>query len=310
MTAAKDAEFLRSEHGRCFFDSNRRFPRMSVRPSRIPCTVGVLLRVFAFLAVTAWTAPNAAHAEVTPAGGGAPHVIPDLKLEMLWVEPGSFLMGSPADEPERNKAEGPQVQVTLTHGFWLGKTEVTQAQYEALTGANPSTFKAAGPDAPVEHVSWLDAMAFCRKLTARERAAGRLPAGYVFTLPTEAQWEYACRAGTTGAYPGEPHAMAWCDENSNGTTHPVATRKPNAWGFYDMPGNVLEWCYDWYGPYSRDPVIDPTGPHRGYYRVARGGSWRVGARVGRSAARAGGSDARQDYTLGFRLALVRDEPAN
>lgn len=233
---------------------------------------------------------------------GAVHTIPALKLELLWVAPGSFLMGSPIDEPERNKVEGPQFRVTL-NGFWLGKTEVTQGQYESVMGVNPSTFKAAGPDAPVEHVSWRDAMSFCQKLTTRERLAGRLPEGYAFTLPTEAQWEYACRAGTTAAYAGEPNAMAWSEENSGSTTHPVATKRPNAWGFFDMSGNVLEWCFDWYGPYPRKSVVDPSGPESGYYRIARGGSWRVGARVGRSAARAGGSEARLDYTMGFRLAL-------
>jgi formylglycine-generating enzyme required for sulfatase activity len=226
-----------------------------------------------------------------------------LNLELLWVDAGSFLMGSPADELDRNKAEGPQVRVTLTRGFWLGKTEVTQGQYEAVTGVNPSTFTAAGKNAPVERVSWVDAMAFCRKLNERERAAGRLPQGYAFTLPTEAQWEYACRAGTTGAYPDDPDAAAWHAGNSEERTHPVAMKRPNAWGFCDMPGNVLEWCLDWYGPYSREPVNDPTGPERGYYRIARGGSWRVAASVGRSAARAGGSEGRLDYTIGFRVAL-------
>jgi formylglycine-generating enzyme required for sulfatase activity len=237
----------------------------------------------------------------------APHVIPDLKLELLWVPAGTFTMGSANEEPMRNKAEGPRMEVTLTKGFWLGKTEVTQAQYEAITGTNPSTFTAAGKDAPVERVSWLDATAYCRKLTERERAAGRLPEGYVFTLPTEAQWEYACRAGTTDAYAGEPESMAWCSGNSNATTHPVATKRPNAWGFYDMSGNVLEWCRDWYGDYPGGAVTDPTGPSRGYYRIARGGSWRMDARVGRSAARSGGSPARLDYTLGFRLALAATE---
>ncbi len=230
-------------------------------------------------------------------------VIPDLKLELIWVAPGTFTMGSPADEPERNKAEGPRMQVTLTRGFWLGKTEVTQAQYQAITGTNPSTFDTAGPEAPVERVSWFDAMAYARKLTERERAAGRLPAGYAYTLPTEAQWEYACRAGTTGAYAGEPNAMSWHVGNSGGTTHPVGLRQPNAWGFYDMVGNVLEWCYDWWGNYPGGAVTDPTGPERGYYRMARGGSWRIDLGAGRSAARAGGSDGRRDYTLGFRLAL-------
>jgi formylglycine-generating enzyme required for sulfatase activity len=233
----------------------------------------------------------------------AVQVIADLQLELLWVEPGTFTMGSSADEPERNKAEGPQTRVTLTHGFWLGKTEVTQAQYEAVTGANPSTFKAAGPNAPVERVSWIDAMAFCEKLNARERAAGRLPAGYSYTLPTEAQWEYAYRAGTTGIYPVEPNASAWFANNSGETTHPVGTKQANAWGFYDMAGNVLEWCFDWYGDYPGGAVNDWSGPSHGYYRMARGGSWRTDAKQGRAAARGGGSAGRLDYTLGFRLAL-------
>lgn len=230
-------------------------------------------------------------------------LIEDLKLELLWVKPGSFTMGSAVDEPERHKAEGPQTRVTLTKGFWLGKTEVTQAQYEAIAGENPSTFKNVGKDAPVERVSWIGAMAFCEKLNERERAAGRLPEGYAYTLPTEAQWEYAYRAGTTGEYPRDPASMAWNKGNSGETTHTVAQKAPNPWGFYDMAGNILEWCYDWYGDYPGGELTDPSGPRRGYYRTARGGSWRVESRVCRSAARSGGSAAREDYTLGFRLAL-------
>ena len=234
------------------------------------------------------------------------YTIEDLKLDLLWVQPGTFVMGSAPEEPERNQAEGPQTTVTLTKGFWLGKTEVTQAQYQAFTGKNPSTLTSAGPDAPVERVSWIDAMEFCRKLNERERAAHRLPAGYIFSLPTEAQWEYAGRAGTTAAYSGEPDKMMWHVLNSGGTTHPVAQKKPNAWGFFDMPGNVLEWCYDWYGPYPGGAVTDPTGPRHGYYRMARGGSWKMDMRVGRSASRSGGSAGRLDFTIGFRLALVAD----
>lgn len=235
---------------------------------------------------------------------GAPWQIADLKCDFLWLEPGSFTMGSAPDEPSRNKAEGPRMHVTLTKGFWLGRTEVTQAQYEAIAGTNPSTFAAAGPQAPADRVSWLDAMKYCRLLNERERAAGRLPAGYAYTLPTEAQWEYAYRAGTTGAYAVEPEATAWTEGNSGGTTHPVAMKKPNGWGFYDLGGNVLEWCLDWYGPYPGGSVTDPTGPERGHYRIARGGSWRVDSTITRSAARGGGSPGRLDYTLGFRLALV------
>ena len=240
-----------------------------------------------------------------PADSAKPgtRLIADLNLELLWVPAGTFTMGSATDEPERNVAEGPQMEVTLSQGFWLGRTEVTQAQYQAITGKNPSKFPNVGPDAPVECVSWLDAMAFCKQLNARETAASRLPTGYAYTLPTGAQWEFAYRAGTTGTYPGEPTAMSWNVGNSEGTTHVVAQRKPNPWGFHDMAGNVLEWCCDWYGPYPGGTVTDPVGPRRGHYRMARGGSWRTDVRLARSAARAGGSEGRIDYTIGFRLAL-------
>lgn len=231
------------------------------------------------------------------------HTIADLQLDLLWVEPGTFTMGSDFEEPGRNKAEGPRMEVTLTRGFWLGKTEVTQAQYEAITGTNPSTFTAVGPTAPVERVSWTDAMAFCAKLNERERAAGRLPDGYAYTLPTEAEWEYAYRAGTTTVYPERPDEMSWHKGNSGESTHPVGLRKPNPWGFHDMAGNIVEWCLDWYGDYPGGAVKDPKGPRRGYYRIARGGSWRTDFTLSRSAARSGGSEGRLDYTLGFRLAL-------
>ncbi len=230
--------------------------------------------------------------------------IADLALELVWIAPGTFSMGSPPNEEGRDRAEGPQMTVTLTKGFWLGKTEVTQAQYEAVVGTNPSHFKNVGAHAPVERVSWLEAVDYCRKLTERERAAGRLPEGYVYRLPTEAQWEYACRAGTTTPYPERLDAIAWYEANSGETTHGVATKLPNAWGLHDMAGNVVEWCQDWYGDYAGLAVTDPTGPKSGHFRMARGGSWRVAARVCRSACRSGGSPGRQDYTIGFRVALV------
>ena len=146
-----------------------------------------------------------------------------LTVALLWIPPTSingFMMGSPVTEQDRSDNET-QHTVILTKGFWLGKTVVTQAQWEAVMGTNPSNFK--GGDLSVENVSWNDAMTFCQKLTGREKAAGRLPEGYEYTLPTEAQWEYACRAGTTGAYAGELDAMAWYSNNSGGTTHPVGT---------------------------------------------------------------------------------------
>lgn len=246
----------------------------------------------------------AVHAQGAAPAPGARRTIADLALDMLWVAPGTFTMGSPRDEPERNKAEGPQTRVKLSQGFWLGRTEITQAQYQAITGSNPSTFKKAGPSAPVERVSWLDAMAFCRQLNEREHAAGRLPEGYAYTLPTEAQWEYAHRCGSAGAYPGEPEKTAWFDRNSGGTTHAVGQKAANPWGFHDMAGNVIEWCRDWYDDYPGGEVVDPVGPDRGYYPIARGGSWRTDARLGRSAARSGGSEGRLDYTIGFRVALA------
>jgi formylglycine-generating enzyme required for sulfatase activity len=151
-------------------------------------------------------------------------------------------------------------------------------------------------------------MAFCQKLNDRERSAGRLPEGYSYTLPTEAQWEYACRAGTTGEYAGESEAMSWHAGNSGKSTHPVGSKRPNAWGFYDMSGNVMEWTFDWYGDYLGGSVTNSLGPDRGYYRTGRGGSWRTDVRLGRSAARSGGSTTRQDYTIGFRLALSAIHP--
>ena len=181
----------------------------------------------------------------------------DVNLEMIWIKPGVFTMGSPENELGRNDDEI-QHEVTLSEGYWLGKYEVTQNQYKAVMGVNPSFFK--GANLPVECVGWDDANNFCAKLTAREREAGRLPKGYEYTLPTEAQWEYACRAGTTTAFNNGkdiPSAdqrwnqpcpnldeVGWCQYNSDGTTHSVGQKLPNAWGFYDMHGNVLEWCLD------------------------------------------------------------------
>jgi formylglycine-generating enzyme required for sulfatase activity len=232
--------------------------------------------------------------------------VPDLDLEMAYIRPGTFKMGSPNSEEGRYDNESPQTRVSLTKGYWLGKTEVTQGQWEALVGSNPSNFKNAGRDAPVEQVSWDDAMQFCRKLTERERSAGRLPEGYEYTLPTEAQWEYACRAGTTIPFAGSGNldTMGWCTSNSGNTTHSVAQKQPNAWGVYDMHGNVWEWCRDWYGNYPGGSVTDPTGPSSGTDRVYRGGSWLSDAGGCRSADRRGrGLDFRRSY-LGFRLALA------
>ena len=232
---------------------------------------------------------------------GQAWTVPDLNLEMAYVRSGTFTMGGCENFFNDEK---PLTRVTLTKGYWLGKTEVTQGQYEALMGSNPSDFKNAGRDAPVEQVSWDDAMQFCRKLTERERSAGRLPWGYDYTLPTEAQWEYACRAGTTGAYAGNLDSMGWYTSNSGNTTHPVAQKQANAWGLYDMHGNVWEWCRDWYGDYPGGSVTDPTGPSSGTFRVIRGGSWNFDAGICRSASRLRYDPGNRLNDLGFRLSLA------
>ena len=219
--------------------------------------------------------------------------------EMVRIPPGSFVMGSPRGGGDD---ERPVTRVTLTTAFSLGKTQVTQRSWMAVMGSNPSAFK--GESLPVERVSWDDAMEFCRKLTTLERSAGRLPSGYVYTLPTEAQWEYACRAGTTGDYAGEVQAMAWSAENSGDTTHVVATKQANAWGLHDMHGNVWEWCADWYADkLPGGSVSDFKGAASGSNRVNRGGSWGIDAADCRSAVRLGYSPGNRGGSLGFRLAL-------
>ncbi len=223
-------------------------------------------------------------------------------IRLVPIPAGTFLMGSPAAEARRFPNEGPQTEVTLTKDFFLGATVVTQAQWTAVMGDNSSHFK--GATLPVESISWEDAMAFGQKLTEQERAAGRLPAGYVLTLPTEAQWEYACRAGTTVGDPGDMHVLAWFAENSEGTTHAVGTRPPNEWGLFDMHGNVWEWCRDWFKTYPGGAVTDPTGPAAGKFRVLRGGSWDYDAAFCRYAFRRNEFPDARDINLGFRLALA------
>ncbi|HIG31358.1 MAG TPA: formylglycine-generating enzyme family protein, partial [Verrucomicrobiales bacterium] len=237
--------------------------------------------------------------------------IADLVQDMVSIPAGTFVMGSPDDELDRRDKEGPQTTVTISIPFWMSKYEVTQGQYEEVMGNNPSHFKNAGLNAPVEQVSWNSAVEFCRKLTEREQTAGRLPDGYEYGLPTEAQWEYACRAGTTtrfsfGDDPGynEVGKYAWYSSNSGSTTHPVGEKLENPWGLHDMHGNVWEWCLDWKGDYPGGNQIDPVGSTTGTDRVFRGGSWLFIARLSRSANRSGSLPSNSYYLLGFRPALV------
>jgi formylglycine-generating enzyme required for sulfatase activity len=193
--------------------------------------------------------------------------------------------------------EKPAHAVTLTKPFYLGKFEVTQAQYQQVMGTNPSGLK--GRDRPVENVSWDDAQGFCKKASEKT--------GLVVRLPTEAEWEHACRDGTrTAFYTGDAETdldrAAWYDKNSNRTTHPVGQKVPNAWGLYDMHGNVWEWCADWLGGYGAGAMTDPQGPAEGPSRVLRGGSWSCDPGGCRSAYRLWATpDARLDL-IGFRVA--------
>ena len=235
-----------------------------------------------------------------------------LGMDFVYIEPGTFMMGSPADEPDRGSDET-QHQVTLSKGFYIQITEVTQGQWTAVMGSNPSHFKNCGDDCPVESVSWDDTQSFITALNALGEGTYR--------LPTEAQWEYACRAGSTRAFANggitayqemydcnnDPNlsAMGWYCYNSDNKTHPVAQKQANAWGLYDMHGNVWEWCQDWYGTYPSGSVTDPVGPTSGSYRVIRGGGWTGSARYCRSANRHALTPDFRDYIdRGFRVALL------
>ncbi len=263
-------------------------------------------------------------------------------MKLVLIPPGEFQMGSPKElieeelkahagnqwYLERLPGEGPRHRVRITKPFYLGVYLVTQGQYERVMGTNPSEFsatgkgkdKVAGRDTkrfPVESVSWDDAVEFCRKLSAlpEEKAAGR-----TYVLPSEAQWEYACRAGSTGrfsfslggdAIPREYDEnglsdYGWFNGNSDGMPHAVGGKKPNAWALYDMQGNVWEWCQDWYdqGYYASSPSDDPTGPPGGSSRVSRGGSWDFDAGSCRSAARHDGSPGGRGSDLGLRVSRV------
>ncbi len=221
-------------------------------------------------------------------------------VAVRWIPAGRFRMGSPSGEEGRDSDEVAH-EVVLSRGFFMGETECTQGQWEAVMGSNPSRFK--GGDRPVEQVSWEEAVEYCRKLTAQQRAGGILPEGWAWRLPTEAEWEYAARAGTTGARPGELDAIAWWSGNSGSETHAVKGKQANAWGLHDMMGNVWEWCSDWYGEYPTGEVTDPTGAGSGSNRVLRGGGWYGVARFARSANRPGDDPGLRIHNLGFRPAL-------
>lgn len=280
---------------------------------------------------------------------------------MVWIEPGSLTMGSPASEPGRHDDEA-QFQVKLTHGYWMGVTELTVAQWRRVMGedlrghltrvikddtlydfegkkqtirdfmhfsleGDLGRYMGNEDDAmPMYYSSWNDAMEFAAKLTEQERKAGRLPAGYKYTLPTEAQWERACRAGATEATYAGPLApvgntaavlgdIAWYGANDsdgytgktlsrNGGPRQAGLKRANGWGLHDMLGNLWEWCLDWHGPYPAGSVTDPSGPATGVKRVNRGGSFGSGPGSARCANRASNPQAEASAYRGFRIALA------
>jgi formylglycine-generating enzyme required for sulfatase activity len=215
---------------------------------------------------------------------------------MVAVQSGTFTMGCTADQDNCANDEKPAHQVTVS-SYYIGKYEVTQAQWKAVMGSNPSHFQ--GDDLPVENVSWNDVQDFLAQL--------KNLTGKNYRLPTEAEWEYAARGGSksrntqySGAY--SPDNCAWYSNNSGSKTHPVGTKLSNELGIYDMSGNVWEWCNDWYGSYSSDPQTNPHGAYSGSTRVIRGGSWNFVAWIVRVSFRYAFTPVYRDYDLGFRLA--------
>lgn len=255
---------------------------------------------------------------------GAEIVIEGIRL--CWCPPGTFRMGSPPDEPGRRPDES-RVEVTLTRGFWLGKYELTQGQWKRVMGQVPGPLNAGvGEDFPVYWVTFLQAEEFCRRLTAQAGASGDLPDGWAFRLPTEAQWEQACRAGTSTAFAfgdtlsdrqanlGKPYDGTPTGVPGSAAT-PVGSYPANPWGLHDMHGNVFEWCRDWYHaalPGGTDPDLSGRkgSPNRdgSYSRVRRGGAWMDPATFCRSALRLRYEPERSSDHLGFRVAVVQTKP--
>jgi formylglycine-generating enzyme required for sulfatase activity len=232
----------------------------------------------------------------------------EISQAFCFIPQGSFIMGSLSGEEGRH-SDGDQVAVTITKAFWLAKIPVTQIQFHTVTGRNPSIF--TGANLPVESLGWACAQEYIGKLNEKQI----LPDGWIFTLPTEAQWEYACRGGQHGPYSGHSlDEVGWYERNSNGKTHEGGQKTPNSWGLYDMHGNVEEWCADWYGDKLKGGV-DPAGPASGDYRVVRGGSWNRGASACSAVSRSWNESCyrrKHDYYLrydydypGFRPALVQ-----
>ncbi|MGA2230576.1 MAG: formylglycine-generating enzyme family protein [Tepidisphaeraceae bacterium] len=252
-------------------------------------------------AVSGGHADPSTAAAVAPSDAATPSDVPpnvvvnSIGMWLAPVNPGEFVMGSPPDEAGHDSDET-QHKVRITKPFLLSVYLVTQSEYAAVMGKNPSYFR-GDDDLPVDSVSWNDAVEFCKKLSAKE--------GRTYRLPTEAEWEYACRAGSTGPYAGDGKIddISWYWSNSGDVTHPVGTLQPNDWGFYDMQGDLWEWCADWYGPYPPGDATDPTGPATGTSRILRGGTVEYDEQYCRSAFRNYYPPETQLYYIGFRVAM-------
>lgn len=255
-----------------------------------------LLSTVSFGKVPSWLGEKAGERKVVEVCG--------IAFAFRWCPSGIYWRGSPSDEPGHEQGEQRHL-VTLTQGFWILETEVTQAMYFAITGESPSEFR--GDQLPVDSVSWFEAVAFCGKFLE----ALQLPSDYIITLPTEAQWEYACRAGTESPWYGPLETVAWSGElTDSGTTHPVGTKEPNAWGLFDTHGNLWEWCADLYQDYSDHPVTDPIGPTldqaNSDVRIDRGGCWDSDPSFCRSAHRGVYSPDRRSRYVGFRVVILKN----
>ena len=237
------------------------------------------------------------------------HFTNSLGMKFVWISPGNFMMGSPKEEKERDANET-QHKVTLTKGFYMGVHLVTQEQWQAVMGKNPSHFKGE-KTLPVENVTWEDCQEFIKKLREKDKKPYR--------LPTEAEWEYSCRAGTkTPFHFGESISTDQANYNGNSTygdgtqgifrskTTPVGSFPANAWGLYDMHGNIWQWCQDWYGDYPQKDVVDSQGPDKGKFRVLRGGSWSHLPWFCRSAYRYGSVPGPRLNNFGLRVCFYVD----
>ncbi len=276
---------------------------MSPRPVAA-AVAGVVAVLFVSPGPAAQSGATPSAAVAGGAGATRDVAVNSVGMRMVLVPAGTFVMGSPAGEPMRQDEEV-QRRVRLTKPFRVSATEVTQRQWLAVMGSSRSAHQ--GPDLPATSMSWPEANEFCQKLSEKEQATYR--------LPTEAEWEYACRAGGDGVpAAGEREAVAWFAANSDEAIQPVGKKRPNAWGLFDVLGNVAEWTADAYGPYPRgDEDEDPTGPATGGTRVVRGGSWRSFPPALRCAARASAGGAYQLPHVGLRVVqetgAARSRPA-